>query len=74
MNLIISLPEENSDFLDGNAHDHGIESLSAAVHGQSRLPRASQPGSACAGRWQGWTQAGGAQPGNAAARDRLAER
>ena len=73
MNLSISLPEENSDFLDGNAHD-GIESHSAAVHGEIRLPRASRLGSAYAGPWQEWTQAGGAQPCNVTARDGLAER
>ena len=73
MNLSISLPEENSDFLGGNAHDHGIESPSAAVHGENRLPRASRLGSAYAGPWQEWTQAGGAQPCNVTARDGLAE-
>jgi Arc/MetJ-type ribon-helix-helix transcriptional regulator len=74
MKLSVSLPDEDIDFLDGYAQEHGIESRSAAVHAAIRLLRASQLESAYAAAWQEWTSAGDGQAWNVPTRDGLAAR
>ena len=48
MKLSVSLPDDDIDFLDGYAREHGIQSRSAAVQRAIRLLRASQLESAYA--------------------------
>jgi Arc/MetJ-type ribon-helix-helix transcriptional regulator len=74
MKLSVSLPDEDIDFLDGYAHEHGIQTRSAAVHEAMRLLRASQLESASDAAWQEWTRAGDGQAWNVPTRDGLAER
>jgi len=73
MKLSVSLPEDDVDFLDGYAHEHGIESRSAALHRAIRLLRASQLESAYSAAWREWTDSGDAQAWDIATRDGLAE-
>jgi Arc/MetJ-type ribon-helix-helix transcriptional regulator len=73
MKLSVSLPDDDIDFLDGYAHEHGIESRSAAVHRAIRLLRATQLEGAYAAAWREWTEAGDAQAWTVSTRDGLAE-
>jgi Arc/MetJ-type ribon-helix-helix transcriptional regulator len=74
MKVSVSLPDEDIDFLDGYAHEHGIESRSAALHRAIRLLRASQLESAYADAWQEWTESGDAEAWDVTTGDGLAGR
>ena len=54
MKVSVSLPEEDVQFLDEYAAEHGIGSRSAAVHKAVRLLRASKLGAAYEGAWSDW--------------------
>ena len=54
MKVSISLPEEDVDFLDSYASDHGLVSRSAAVHKAVRLLRAAGLGAAYEEAWSEW--------------------
>jgi Arc/MetJ-type ribon-helix-helix transcriptional regulator len=71
--LSVSLPDDDIDFLDGYAREHGIESRSAALHRAIRLLQASQLESAYAAAWREWADSGDAAVWEVATRDGLAE-
>jgi len=55
MKLSVSLPDEDVEFLDAYAEEHGIESRSAVVHRAVRTLRASQLADAYADAWEEWS-------------------
>jgi Arc/MetJ-type ribon-helix-helix transcriptional regulator len=74
MKLTVSLPDDDIDFLDGYAREHGIQSRSAAVQRAIRLLRASQLESAYGAAWQEWSEAGDADAWGVTTGDGLAVR
>ncbi len=58
MKVSISLPDDDVDFLDHYAANHGIASRSAAVHKAVRLLRASGLGAAYEDAWAEWAASG----------------
>jgi len=54
MKLSVSLPEEDVDFLDAYASEHGFSSRSAAVHKAVRDLRAAQLGAAYEDAFEEW--------------------
>jgi Arc/MetJ-type ribon-helix-helix transcriptional regulator len=54
----LSIPNADVEFLDSYAHEHGIESRSAAVQRAIGLLRASELGDAYELAWQEWEQLG----------------
>ena len=56
MKVSISLPEEDVNFLDDYATDHGLVSRSAAVHKAVRLLRAAGLGAAYEEAWTEWNE------------------
>lgn len=58
MKLSVSLPEEDVEFLDEYAAEHGMPSRSAAVHKAVRLLRASGLGAAYEDAWADWAASG----------------
>jgi len=71
MKVSVSLPDEDVEFLDEYAHEHGIESRSAALHKAVRLLRASRLESAYAAAWQEWADGGDADVWEVATHDGL---
>jgi hypothetical protein len=57
----LSIPALDIEFLDSYAHEHGIESRSAAVHRAIGLLRASELGDAYEQAWQEWEESGEAE-------------
>lgn len=58
MKVSISLPDEDVEFLDRYAREHGVGSRSAAVHRAVRLLRSSQLGADYAAAWREWSEGG----------------
>ena len=58
MKVSLSIPNADVEFLDSYAHEHGIESRSAAVQRAIGLLRASELGDAYELAWQEWEQLG----------------
>jgi Arc/MetJ-type ribon-helix-helix transcriptional regulator len=61
MKVSVSIPDIDIDFLDSYAHEHGIESRSAAIQRAIRLLRASDLGDAYEMAWQEWDESGEAE-------------
>ena len=57
----MSIPDADVEFLDSYAHEHGIESRSAAIQRAIQVLRASELGDAYELAWQEWEQSGEAQ-------------
>jgi Arc/MetJ-type ribon-helix-helix transcriptional regulator len=55
--LSVSLPDDDVDFLDEYATQHGVESRSAVVHRAVSLLRASELGDDYAAAWDEWQDA-----------------
>ena len=58
MKVSLSIPSADVEFLDSYAHEHGIESRSAAVQRAIALLRASELGDAYELAWEEWEQSG----------------
>lgn len=71
MKLSISLPDVDIEFLDGYAHEHGIESRSGAIQRAIRLLRAADLGDAYQAAWDEWDQSGDAEAWEATTADGL---
>jgi Arc/MetJ-type ribon-helix-helix transcriptional regulator len=69
MKVSISLPDDDVDFLDHYAVNHGMASRSAAVHKAVRLLRASGLGAAYEDAWAEWATSGDEQVWEATVRD-----
>jgi Arc/MetJ-type ribon-helix-helix transcriptional regulator len=52
--LSVSLPNDDVEFIDEYAKEHGVGSRSAAVHRAVMLLRASELGEAYAAAWATW--------------------
>jgi antitoxin MazE9 len=61
MKVSVSIPSVDVEFLDSYAHEHGIESRSAAIQQAIRLLRASDLGDAYELAWQEWETTGEAK-------------
>jgi Arc/MetJ-type ribon-helix-helix transcriptional regulator len=61
MKVSVSIPDIDIEFLDSYAHEHGIESRSAAIQRAIRLLRASDLGDAYEMAWQEWDESGDAE-------------
>jgi antitoxin MazE9 len=61
MKVSVSIPNADVEFLDSYAHEHGIESRSAAVQQAIALLRASELGDAYELAWEEWEQSGEAE-------------
>ena len=61
MKVSVSIPSVDVEFLDSYAHEHGIESRSAAIQQAIRLLRASDLGDAYEMAWQEWDESGDAE-------------
>jgi Arc/MetJ-type ribon-helix-helix transcriptional regulator len=61
MKVSVSIPDIDVEFLDSYAHEHGIESRSAAIQRAIRLLRASDLGDAYEMAWQEWDESGEAE-------------
>jgi len=57
MKVSVSLPDDDVEFLDRYASDHGMGSRSAAVHRAVRLLRATGLGASYEGAWAEWDDA-----------------
>jgi len=57
MNVSVSLPDDDVQFLDAYARTQGLDSRSAALHEAVRLLRSSEPGG-YRDAWQGWVHPG----------------
>jgi hypothetical protein len=71
MKVSLSIPTADVEFLDGFAHEHGIESRSAAVQRAISLLRALELGDAYELAWQEWEQLGEAGVWESTAADAL---
>ena len=71
MKLSVSIPSVDVEFLDSYAHEHGIESRSAAIQQAIRLLRASDLGDAYELAWQEWEVTGEAELWESTAADGL---
>jgi Arc/MetJ-type ribon-helix-helix transcriptional regulator len=71
MKVSVSLPDDDIEFLDSYAHDHGIRSRSAALHQAVGLLRGAQLGVAYEEAWEGWTASGDADAWETAIGDGL---
>lgn len=60
MKVSVSLPDEDVEFLDRYAADHGVGSRSAAVQRAVRLLRATGLGAAYEDAWSDWERDGDA--------------
>ena len=72
MKVSLSIPSADIEFLDSYAHEHGIESRSAAAQRAIALLRASQLGEAYELAWEEWEQSGEAEVWEPTAADGLA--
>jgi Arc/MetJ-type ribon-helix-helix transcriptional regulator len=61
MKVSLSIPSVDVEFLDSYAHEHGIESRSAAVQRAIALLRASELGDAYEQAWEEWEESGEAE-------------
>jgi antitoxin MazE9 len=71
MKVSVSIPNVDVEFLDSYAHEHGIESRSAAVQRAIGLLRASELGDAYEVAWQEWEDSGEAELWEPTAADAL---
>ncbi len=55
MKLSVSLPDEDVEFLDEYAEEHGHRSRSAALHAAVRMLRSATLGDAYADAWAEWS-------------------
>lgn len=69
MKLSVSLPDEDVEFLDAYAHQHGFQSRSAAVHKAVRDLRAAQLGAAYEDAFDEWHSGPDADIWDSTARD-----
>ena len=69
--MSVSIPSVDVEFLDSYAHEHGIESRSAAIQQAIRLLRASDLGDAYELAWQEWEATGEAALWESTAADGL---
>jgi Arc/MetJ-type ribon-helix-helix transcriptional regulator len=67
----VSLPDDDVDFLDRYADEHGEGSRSAALQRAIRLLRASELQDAYQGAWAEWAGSGDAEAWDAVADDGL---
>jgi hypothetical protein len=58
MKISLSIPSIDVEFLDNYAHEHGIESRSAAVQRAISALRVSELGDAYELAWQEWEDSG----------------
>jgi hypothetical protein len=58
MKVSLSIPSVDVEFLDSYAHEHGIESRSAAAQRAIALLRASELGDAYEQAWEEWEESG----------------
>ena len=61
MKVSVSIPNADVEFLDSYAHQHGIESRSAAIQRAIQVLRASELGDAYELAWEEWEQSGEAE-------------
>jgi hypothetical protein len=61
MKVSLSIPSVDVEFLDSYAHEHGIESRSAAAQRAIALLRASELGDAYEQAWEEWEESGEAE-------------
>ena len=61
MKVSLSIPSADIEFLDSYAHEHGIESRSAAAQRAIALLRASELGDAYELAWKEWEESGEAE-------------
>lgn len=59
MKLSVSLPDEDVDFLDRYATEHGVDSRSAVVHRAVSLLRVNELGDDYAAAWDDWDSSDG---------------
>jgi hypothetical protein len=71
MKVSLSIPSADIEFLDNYAHEHGIESRSAAAQRAIALLRASELGDAYELAWTEWEESGEAELWEPTAADRL---
>ena len=72
MKVSLSIPSVDVEFLDSYAHEHGIESRSAAAQRAIALLRASELGDAYELAWEEWEQSDEAELWEPTAADGLA--
>jgi hypothetical protein len=72
MKVSLSIPSVDVEFLDSYAHEHGIESRSAAAQRAIAFLRASELGDAYELAWEEWEQSGEAEVWEPTAADGLA--
>ena len=61
MKVSVSIPNADVEFLDSYAHEHGIESRSAAIQRAIQVLRASELGDAYELAWEEWEESGEAE-------------
>jgi antitoxin MazE9 len=61
MKVSLSIPSADVEFLDSYAHEHGIQTRSAAAQRAIALLRASELGDAYELAWEEWEQSGEAE-------------
>jgi Arc/MetJ-type ribon-helix-helix transcriptional regulator len=71
MKMSVSLPEEDVEFLDTYAKEHGVDSRSAVLHKAVDLLRDAQLAGAYEEAWASWASSGDAQAWDAALADGL---
>jgi Arc/MetJ-type ribon-helix-helix transcriptional regulator len=59
MKLSVSIPEEDVEFIDRYAGEHGVDSRSGVVQRALSLLRTSELGDAYAAAWDEWAADGG---------------
>ena len=59
MKLSVSIPDQDIEFIDHYADQHGLETRSGVVQRALGLLRASELGDAYASAWEEWTEGGG---------------
>ena len=69
--MSVSLPDEDVEFLDTYAKDHGTGSRSAALHEAVGLLRAAQLADAYEDAWTSWDSSGDAEAWDTALADGL---
>lgn len=60
MKLSVSIPDEDLEFIDAYASEHGVESRSGVVHRAVALLRATELGDDYAAAWAEWEGSDGA--------------
>ena len=61
MKVSVSIPNADVEFLDSYAHEHDIESRSAAIQRAIQVLRASELGDAYELAWEEWEESGEAE-------------